>query len=211
MKELRILTIILYLIVPTILIAEDNSSKEEIKRFDAGLFTSTWGVGIQNTYTSPNWDGLEYVASLSIGEKSNKINGLGTTIKSNSTFQTIIICPRFYLKDLGILEINGLFGQAGLSFRNWNGSGEILDDRTNAKIGSIKMKWSPFVFIAGIGWKQIFDNMLSFSASMNTSIGGSKTIEYIENMSRFSKSLKNDLEKKTTYTTNIILYFGYRF
>ena len=31
-------------------VAEDNKSKEDKKKFDSGLFYSTWGTGIQNTY-----------------------------------------------------------------------------------------------------------------------------------------------------------------
>ena len=211
MRILKISLTIFTLLFPTILLAEDNSSKEDKNRFDSGLFYSTWGIDIQISYSAPNWEGVEYVASLAAGEKTNKIDGLGTSIKSQSNFQTFILCPRFYLKELGILDINGLFWQAGLSFRNWNGTGKILDDRTNAKIGSIKMKWSPLVFNAGIGWKKVWDYRFSFSVSINTTIGGSRTIEYTENMSRFSDSLKTDLEEKTNYPTNMIIYFGYKY
>ena len=239
MKELKFLLIYIVLIVPTVLfgqgkidrlveeqfsfeensddspdrlgnkVAEDNKSKEDKKKFDSGLFYSTWGTGIQNTYSSP-YSGIDYVATLAIGNNANKIEGLGTSIKSETNFMTFIICPRYYVKDLG-LDIDGVFGQAGLSFRSWCGTGKILDDRTKAKIGSVKMKWSPLVFVAGVGWKKIFDYMLSLSVSINTSFGGSRTIEYTENMSRFDDSLKNDLKNKTYYPTNIIVYFGFRY
>lgn len=189
-------------------VAEDNKSKEDKKKFDSGLFYSTWGTGIQNTYTSKN--GIDYVASLAVGDNSNKIEGLGTSIKSQTNFQTFTITPRYYVKDLG-LDFDGFFGQAGLSFRSWSGSGKILDDRTKAKIGSVKLKWSPLVFVAGVGWKKVFDFMLTFSVSLNTSIGGSRTIEYTENMSKFNDSIKNDLESKTNYPTNLIIYFGFRY
>ena len=208
MSQLLITLTLISFFIPTIAFAEDNNSKEEKKLFDSGLFYSTWGTGIQNTYTSKN--GTDYVVSLSVGDKANKINGLGTTIKSQTNFQTFIIYPRYYLKDLGI-DIDGFFGQAGLAFRNWSGSGKILDDRTKAKIGAIKLRWSPLVFIAGVGWKKVFDYMLSFSIAINTSIGGSRTIEYTENMSRFGDSLKKELENKTNYPTNIVVYFGFRY
>ena len=189
-------------------VAEDNKSKEDKKKFDSGLFYSTWGTGLQNTYTSKN--GIDYVASLAVGDNSNKIEGLGTSIKSQTNFQTFTITPRYYVKDLG-LDFDGFFGQAGLSFRSWSGSGKILDDRTKAKIGSVKLKWSPLVFVAGVGWKKVFDFMLSFSLSINTIFGGSRTIEYTENMSKFNDSIKNDLESKTNYPTNLIIYFGFRY
>ena len=117
MKELKFLLIYIVLIVPTVLfgqtkfdrlvdeqfsfeensddspdalgnkVAEDNKSKEDKKKFDSGLFYSTWGTGIQNTYTSKN--GIDYVASLAVGDNSNKIEGLGTSIKSQTNFQRI--------------------------------------------------------------------------------------------------------------------------
>ena len=46
---------------------------------------------------------------------------------------------------------------------------------------------------------------------MNASIGGSRTIEYTENMHRLSDSMKKDLEKKTDYPTNLVIYVGYSF
>ena len=74
MRILKISLTLFTLLFPTILLAEDNSSKEDKNRFDSGFFYSTWGIGIQNSYTSPNWEGVEYVASLAAGEKTNKID-----------------------------------------------------------------------------------------------------------------------------------------
>ena len=116
---------------------------------------------------------------------------------------------RYYLRDLGITD--GLFGQAGLAFRNWTGKGSIIDDRTQAKMASIKIDWSPVVIVTGVGWQKVWDFGLIFSVAMNASIGGSKTIEYTENMHRFSDSMKKDLEKKTDYPTNLVIYIGYSF
>ena len=113
------------------------------------------------------------------------------------------------MRDLDIPD--GLFGQAGLAFRNWTGKGSIIEDRTQAKIASIKIDWSPVVIVTGVGWQKVWDFGLIFSVAMNASIGGSKTIEYTENMHRFSDSMKKDLEKKTDYPTNLVISIGYSF
>ena len=186
---------------PISLLAEsDNSSSE------AGLFYSTWGSGVMGGYNYSN--DIHFGASLSSGNTSTKSEGLGTSMKSESTFMTVNAFGRYYLRDLGITD--GLFGQAGLAFRNWTGKGSIIDDRTQAKIASIKIDWSPVVIVTGVGWQKIWGS-LSFSVAMNASIGGSRTIEYTENMHRFSDSLKKDLEEKTDYPTNLVIYIGYRF
>ena len=152
---------------------------------------------------------INIVASLSSGDTSTKSEGPGTSIKSQSTIQTFIAFGRYYLRDIGITD--GLFGQAGLAFRNWNGTGKIIEDNTKAKIASLKMKWSPVVIVTGVGWHKVWGLGLSFGISMNASIGGSRTIEYTENMHRFSDSMKKDLEKKTDYPTNLVIYIGYSF
>ena len=82
---------------------------------------------------------------------------------------------------------------------------------TQAKLASIKIDWSPVVIVTGVGWHKVWDFGLSFSAAMNTSIGGSRKIEYIENMHSFSDSMKKDLEEKTDYPTNLVIYIGYSF
>ena len=46
---------------------------------------------------------------------------------------------------------------------------------------------------------------------MNASIGGSRSIKYTENMHRINDSMKKDLEKKTDYPTNLVIYIGYSF
>ena len=115
---------------------------------------------------------------------------------------TVNAFGRYYLRDLGITD--GLFGQAGLAFRNWTGKGSIIDDRTQAKIASIKIDWSPVVIVTGVGWQKIWGS-LSFSLAMNTSTGGSRTIKYTENMHRLSDSMKEDLENKTDYPTNLVI------
>ncbi len=202
MIRIKFLLVIILLLSPMSLLAKsDNSSSE------AGLFYSTWGSGVMGGYNYSN--DIHIGGSLSSGNTSTKSEGPGTSIKSQSTFMTVNAFGRYYLRDLGITD--GLFGQAGLAFRNWNGTGKIIEKSTKAKIASLKIKWSPVVIVTGVGWHKVWGFGLSFSVAMNASIGGSKTIEYTENMHRFSDSMKKDLEKKTDYPTNLVIYIGYSF
>lgn len=202
MIRIKFLLVFILFLSPMSLLAEsDNSSGE------AGLFYSTWGSGLMGAYNYSNE--IHFGASLSSGDTSTESEGLGTSIKSQSTFMTVNAFSRYYLRDLGITD--GLFGQAGLAFRNWTGKGSIIEDRTQAKIASIKIDWSPVVIVTGVGWHKVWGFGLSFSVAMNASIGGSKTIEYTENMHRFSDSMKKDLEKNTDYPTNLVIYIGYSF
>jgi hypothetical protein len=202
MIRIKFLLVIILFLSPMSLLAEsDNSSSE------AGLFYSTWGSGVMGGYNYSNE--IHFGASLSSGDTSTESEGPGTSIKSQSTFMTVNGFGRYYLRDLGITD--GLFGQAGLAFRNWTGKGSIIEDRTQAKLASIKIDWSPVVIVTGVGWHKVWGFGLSFSVAMNASIGGSKTIEYTENMHRFSDSMKKDLEKKTDYPTNLVIYIGYSF
>ena len=202
MIRIIILTVICFFSVPLTLLAEsDNSSSE------AGLFYSTWGSGVMGGYNYSNE--IHIGASLSSGDTTTESEGPGTLIKSQSTFMTFNIFTRFYLRELDITD--GLFGEAGLAFRNWSGTGKITEKSTKAKIASIKIDWSPVVIVTGVGWHKVWGFGLSFSVAMNASIGGSKTIEYTENMHRFSDSMKKDLEKKTDYPTNLVIYIGYSF
>ena len=201
MIRIKFLLVIILFLSPISLLAEsDNSSSE------AGLFYSTWGTGVMGGYNYSNE--IHIGGSLSTGDTTTKSKGLGTSIKTQSTFMTVNAFGRYYLRDLGITD--GLFGQAGLAFRNWTGKGSIIDDRTQAKIASIKIDWSPVVIVTGVGWQKIWGS-LSFSVAINASIGGSRTIEYTENMHRFSDSMKKDLEEKTDYPTNLVIYIGYSF
>jgi len=202
MIRIKFLLVIILFLSPMSLLAEsDNSSSE------AGLLYSTWGSGVMGGYNYSNE--IHFGASLSSGDTSTESEGLGTSIKSQSTFMTVNVFSRYYLRDLGITD--GLFGQAGLAFRNWTGKGSIIDKRTKAKIASIKIDWSPVVIVTGVGWHKVWGFGLSFSVAMNASIGGSRTIEYTENMHRLSDSMKKDLEKKTDYPTNLVIYVGYSF
>ena len=192
---------ILFLSPMSLLAKSDNSSSE------AGLFYSTWGSGVMGGYYYTNE--ILLGGDFAAGDTSTESEGPGTSIKSESTFMTVNAFGRYYLRELGITD--GLFGQAGLAFRNWTGKGSIIDKRTKAKIASIKIDWSPVVIVTGVGWHKVWGFGLSFSVAMNASIGGSRTIEYTENMHRFSDSMKKDLEKKTDYPTNLVIYVGYSF
>ena len=185
----------------SLLAESDNSSSE------AGLFYSTWGSGVMGGYYYTNE--ILLGGDFAAGETSTESEGPGTSIKSESTIQTVNAFGRYYLRELGITD--GLFGQAGLAFRNWTGKGSIIDKRTKAKIASIKIDWSPVVIVTGVGWHKVWGFGLSFSVAMNASIGGSRTIEYTENMHRLSDSMKKDLGKKTDYPTNLVIYIGYSF
>ena len=202
MIRIKILLVIILFLSPMSLLAEsDNSSSE------AGLFYSTWGSGVMGGYYYTNE--ILLGGDFAAGDTSTESEGPGTSIKSESTIQTVNAFGRYYLRELGITD--GLFGQAGLAFRNWTGKGSIIDKRTKAKIASIKIDWSPVVIVTGVGWHKVWGFGLSFSVAMNASIGGSRTIEYTENMHRFSDSMKKDLEKKTDYPTNLVIYVGYSF
>ena len=193
--------VFILLIIGTELFAEDNSSRE------AGGFYSTWGSGVLGSYNYSNE--IHFVASLSSGDSATESKGNGTSIKSQSTIQTFIASGRYFLRDVGITD--GFFGQAGLGIRNWNGTGKIIEENTKAKIASLKMKWSPVVIVTGVGWQKVWPLGLILGISMNASIGGSRSIEYTENMHRLSDSMKNDLEKKTDFPTNLIVFVGYSF
>ena len=202
MIRINFLLVIILFFSPILLLAKsDNSSSE------AGLFYSTWGSGLMGAYNYSNE--IHFGASISSGDTSTESEGPGTSIKSQSTFMTFNAFGRYYLREIGITD--GLFGQAGLAFRNWNGTGKIIENSTKAKIASLKMKWSPVVIVTGVGWHKVWGSGLSFSVAMNASIGGSRTIEYTENMHRFSDSMKKDLEKKTNYPTNLVISIGYSF
>ena len=178
---------------------------KEIRRNDVGFFYSTWGAGIQYGYNFTN--AILLGVDISLGDSTTSTGGgSGMSIKSETTFSTYNVFARYHLRD-GIA--NGLFGQAGLALRSWSGKGSVIEEDTNAKIASIKMAWSPVVFTSGIGWHKVWG--LSFSVGINASIGGSRTIEYTEYMQKFSDSLKKDLEEKTDFPTNLVIYIGYSF
>jgi hypothetical protein len=201
MIRFRVFLLFILFLSPMSLLAKSGSS-------EAGLFYSTsWGSGVMGGYNYTNE--ILLGGDFAAGDTSTESEGPGTSIKSESTFMTVNAFGRYYLRDLGITD--GLFGQAGLAFRNWTGTGKITEKSTKAKIASIKIDWSPVVIVTGVGWQKVWDFGLIFSVAMNASIGGSRTIEYTENMHRLSDSMKKDLEKKTDYPTNLVISIGYSF
>ena len=198
--RLRLLIVIIIIVLPVTLFAKSGSS-------EAGLFYSTWGTGIQGSYNFT--DEILFGGDFASQNTASSSGSSGSTIESETTIQTVNGFARYYLRDLGVTD--GIFGQAGIAFRNWNGTGSITEDRTNAKLASIKMTWSPLVFVSGLGWHKVWGFGMSFSISYNASLGGSRTVEYTENMLRFSDSLKKDLEEKTDFPSNLIIYVGYSF
>ena len=73
------------------------------------------------------------------------------------------------------------------------------------------MNWSPLILVTGLGWHKVWDFGMSTSISYNASLGGSRTVEYTENLLRIGDALKSDLEEKTDFPTNLVIYIGYIF
>ena len=174
---------------------------------EGGLFYSTWGIGVQGSYNFTNE--ILFGGDVSSQSTSSSGGSSGTTIEVETNIQTVNAYARYYLRDLEFTD--GLFGQAGLAFRNWNGKGTITEENTKAKLASIKMNWSPMVLVTGVGWHKVWSFGMSTAISFNASIGGSRTVEYTENMLRFSDATKSNLEENTDFPTNFVIYIGYSF
>jgi len=174
---------------------------------EGGLFYSTWGIGVQGGYNYTNE--ILFGGDVSSQSTSSSGGSSGTTIEVETNIQTVNAYARYYLRDLEFTD--GLFGQAGLAFRNWNGKGTITEENTKAKLASIKMNWSPMVLVTGVGWHKVWSFGMSTAISFNASAGGSRTVEYTENMLRFSDATKSNLEENTDFPTNFVIYIGYSF
>ena len=174
---------------------------------EGGLFYSTWGIGVQGSYNFTNE--ILFGGDVSSQSTSSSGGSTGTTIETETNIQTVNAYARYYLRDLEFTD--GLFGQAGLAFRNWSGTGTITEDKTKAKLASIKMNWSPMVLVTGVGWHKVWSFGMSTAISFNASIGGSRTVEYTENMLRFSDAIKSNFEENTDFPTNLVIYLGYSF
>ena len=174
---------------------------------EGGLFYSTWGIGVQGGYNFTNE--ILFGGDVSSQSTSSSSGSSGTSIEVETNIQTVNAYARYYLRDLEFTD--GLFGQAGLAFRNWNGTGTITEEKTKAKLASIKMNWSPMVLVTGVGWHKVWSFGMSTAISFNASAGGSRTVEYTENMLRFSDATKSNLEENTDFPTNFVIYIGYSF
>ena len=226
MIRFRVFLLIILLFSPLLLLAQSESSDaepevvkpEEASEMQAdekdrsggsegGLFYSTWGTGIQGSYNFT--DEILFGGDIASQNTSSTSGSSGSTIKAETTIQTVNGFARYYFRDLGVTD--GLFGQAGLAFRHWNGKGTITEENTKAKLASIKMNWSPMVLVTGVGWHKVWSFGMSTAISFNASIGGSRTVEYTENMLRFGDTLKKNLEEKTDFPNNLVIYIGYSF
>jgi len=67
------------------------------------------------------------------------------------------------------------------------------------------------VLVTGVGWHKVWSFGMSTAISFNASIGGSRTVEYTENMLRFSDAIKSNFEENTDFPTNLVIYLGYSF
>ena len=226
MIRFRVFLLIILLFSPLLLLAQSESSDaepevvkpEEASEMQAdekdrsggsegGLFYSTWGIGVQGGYYYTNE--ILFGGDVSSQSTSSSGGSSGTTIEVETNIQTVNAYARYYLRDLEFTD--GLFGQAGIAFRNWNGKGTITEENTKAKLASIKMNWSPMVLVTGVGWHKVWSFGMSTSISYNFSAGGSRTVEYTENMLRFGDTLKKNLEEKTDFPNNLVIYIGYSF
>ena len=125
--KLRIITAIIFSALPFTVFAQQGGS-------EAGLFYSTWGIGVQGSYNYTNE--ILFGGDITSQSTASSSGSSGATIETESTIQTVNGFARYYLRDLEFTD--GLFGQAGIAFRNWNGTGTITEDNTNAKLASIK-------------------------------------------------------------------------
>ena len=226
MFRFRVFLLIILLFSPLSLLAQSESSEAEQEVVkpeessemqtdekdrsggsEGGLFYSTWGIGVQGGYNYTNE--ILFGGDVSSQSTSSSGGSSGTTIEVETNIQTVNAYARYYLRDLEFTD--GLFGQAGLAFRNWSGTGTITEDKTKAKLASIKMNWSPMVLVTGLGWHKVWSFGMSTAISFNASIGGSRTVEYTENMLRFSDAIKSNFEENTDFPTNLVIYLGYSF
>ena len=123
MKKVKHIFLIILFFSPLTLFAKSGSS-------EAGLFNSTWGIGIQGSYNFTN----EIIFGGDISSQSISSSGgsSGSKVEAETTIQTVNGFARYYLRDFEFTD--GLFGQAGIALRNWSGTGNIVEDNTKAKL-----------------------------------------------------------------------------
>jgi len=199
MKIQLFLALILLFILPSFSFAKNNT-------FDGGVFYSTWGMGLQGNYFYTN----EILFGGDIISTTEPIKSSGTYVSVDGELiaNTYEGYARYYFRGLELTD--GFFGQGGFAIRSWNLNADFVENSTNSKVGSIKMEWSPYVLVTGLGWHKIWENGVSFSSSMNGVWGGKMKIDYEENLYQFDNNLKTELEKYD-YPLNLVLYVGYSF
>ena len=199
MKIQLFLVLILLFILPSFSFAKNNT-------FDGGVFYSTWGMGLQGNYFYTNE--ILFGGDIISTTESYKSSGTYISAEGKITLNTYEGYARYYFRGLELTD--GFFGQGGFAIRSWNANADFVETSTGSKVGSIKMEWSPYVLVTGLGWHKIWENGVSFSSSMNGVWGGKMKIDYEENLYQFDSNAKTELEKLDS-PLNLVIYVGYSF
>ena len=199
MKTQLYLAIILLFILPSFSFAKNNT-------FDGGVFYSTWGMGLQGNYFYTNE--LLFGGDIISTTKSVKSSGTDVSVDGEITLNTYEGYARYYFRGLELTD--GFFGQGGFAIRSWKANLDGTENSTGSKIGSVKVVWSPYVLVTGLGWHKKWENGVSFSSSMNGVWGGKMKIDYEENLYQFDSNTKTELEKLDS-PLNLVIYVGYSF
>ena len=199
MKIQLFLALILLFILPSFSFAKNNT-------FDGGVFYSTWGMGLQGNYFYTNE--ILFGGDIISETESFKSSGPYVSADGEITLNTYEGYARYYFRGLELTD--GFFGQGGFAIRSWNANFDYVENSTGSKVASIKMEWSPYVLVTGLGWHKIWENGVSFSSSMNGVWGGKIKIDYEENLYRVDSNSKTELEKLDG-PLNLVIYVGYSF
>ena len=199
MKIQLFLALILLFILPSFSFAKNNT-------FDGGVFYSTWGMGLQGNYFYTNE--ILFGGDIISTTESYKSSGTYISAEGKITLNTYEGYARYYFRGLELTD--GFFGQGGFAIRSWNANADFVENSTGSKIGSVKIEWSPYVLVTGLGWHKIWENGVSFSSSMNGVWGGKMKIDYEENLYQFDSNAKTELEKLDS-PLNLVIYVGYSF
>ena len=199
MKIQLYLVIILLFILPSFSFAKNNT-------FDGGVFYSNWGMGLQGNYFYTNE--ILFGGDIISTTESFKSSGPDISADGEITLNTYEGYARYYFRGLELTD--GFFGQGGFAIRSWNANFDYVENSTGSKVASIKMEWSPYVLVTGLGWHKIWENGVSFSSSMNGVWGGKIKIDYEENLYQFDSNAKTELEKLDS-PLNLVIYVGYSF
>ena len=199
MKIQLYLVLILLFILPSFSFAKNNT-------FDGGVFYSNWGMGLQGNYFYTNE--ILFGGDIISTTESYKSSGTYISAEGEITLNTYEGYARYYFRGLELTD--GFFGQGGFAIRSWNANFDYVENSTGSKIGSVKIEWSPYVLVTGLGWHKIWENGVSFSSSMNGVWGGKMKIDYEENLHQFSNDTKTEFEKYD-YPLNLVIYVGYSF
>ena len=199
MKIQLFLALILLFILPSFSFAKNNT-------FDGGVFYSTWGMGLQGNYFYTNE--ILFGGDIISYTKPIKSSGTDVSVDGEIIANTYEGYARYYFRGLELTD--GFFGQGGFAIRSWNANFDYVENSTASKVGSIKMEWSPYVLVTGLGWHKIWGNGVSFSISMNGVWGGKMEIEYENNLAEIDSSSKTEIEENNLSST-AIFYLGYSF